>query len=169
MVNSHARRIPLVIVLSALLAVLSAPVPALAATTTRADRQREVTAYLAAHPGGTVVNDNEISYQGGRFVVNLRRTARTDGTADCPWGWYCFYEWPDFGYPRGRLSSCGWQNLATWSWQYRVESAHYNLGSGYVSFYYYDTRLFDVGAGNRVRSDAAPYRNWANYVYRYCP
>ncbi|MEU0154387.1 hypothetical protein [Micromonospora fulviviridis] len=168
MVNSRARRILLAAVLAWLLAILCTPTAALAENTAH---QRQLADYLAAHPGGTVVNDNEISYQGGRFVVTLRRAeVGTTATADCPWGWYCFYEWPNFGYPRGRLSSCGWQNLATWSWQYRVESAHYNLGSGYVSFYYYfDQRLFDVGAGNRVRSDASPYRNWANYVYRYCP
>lgn len=169
MVISRVRQLTIAGVLGWLLVAVSAPTPALAANAAGAQHRREVAAYLAVHPGGTAISDNEISYQGGALVVTLRRPARTTGTADCPWGWYCFYEWPDFGYPRGRLSSCGWQNLATWSWQYRIESAHYNLSSGYVSFYYYDQWLFDVGAGNRVRSDAYPYRNRANYVYRYCP
>ncbi|MET8251417.1 DUF6082 family protein [Micromonospora sp. NPDC005197] len=90
---------------------------------------------------------------GRRFWAEAR--GPTLVAADCPSGWYCFYEWPNYGYPRGRLSDCGRQSLATWQWQFRVESAHYNLGSGSVSFYYYDTRLFDIGAANRVRGDAS--------------
>lgn len=164
MVNPRSLRALLVAVLSGLLIVVSTPGPTRAAAVGGPD----VAAYLAAHPGGTAISDNEISYGGGTFVVTLERPVGTFVAADCPSGWYCFYEWPNYGYPRGRLSDCGRQSLATWQWQFRVESAHYNLGSGSVSFYYYDTRLFDIGAGNRVRSDAAPFRNWPNYVQRRC-
>lgn len=152
--------------LAVLLAAAAAP-PAVAAPP-GGDRFAFVRDYLSTHPGGAMLNDNEVSYQGGEFVVTLRGPIGTQGTADCPAGWYCFYESPNFGYPRGRLADCGRQGLFTWSWQYRVESAHYNIVHGSAAFYYYDTRLFEVGAGNRVRSDAAPYRNWANYVVRYC-
>ncbi|MEV6690357.1 hypothetical protein AB0M35_02605 [Micromonospora sp. NPDC051196] len=96
--------------------------------------------------------------------------AGTYAAADCPRGWFCFYDLPNFGYPRGQLSSCGWQSLSTWSWQFRVDSAHFNLDSGYVAFYYQKTQeLFRISAVNRVRSDAAPKRDWATHVYRYCP
>lgn len=141
------------------------PAPALAGPPT----SLKVRQYLAAHPGGTVLNHNEISYQGGEVVVTLDAPVGTYGMADCPSGWFCFYEWPNYGYPRGKLSSCGWQNLSTWSWQFRVESAHYNLGSGHVGFYYHDQELFRVNPSKRVLADAGQWRNWANRVYRSCP
>ena len=169
MVSPRPLRAVLAAALACLLVVVSAPAPAPAAPPGRAVAGRLLANYLASHPGGTVLNDNEISYGGGAFVVTLRAPAGTFGVADCPWGWYCFYEWPNYGYPRGRLSSCGRQNLATWQWQFRVESAHYNLGTGHVTFYYYGDALFRVGVGSRMRTDAYPDRNWANYVDRYCP
>ncbi|MGN9808195.1 hypothetical protein ACTMSW_02390 [Micromonospora sp. BQ11] len=170
MVHAIRFRAAFVVLLVGLVLVGTGPAPAWAAMGDRAAARQELARFLAAHPGGTVLNDNEVSYHGGALVVTLRAPVGTYGFADCPWGWFCFYEWPNYGYPRGKLSSCGWQNLATWQWQFRVESAHYNLGSGYVAFRYgYDTELFRVSASNRVRSDAAPWRNWANYVYRYCP
>ncbi|MFJ6149333.1 peptidase inhibitor family I36 protein [Micromonospora profundi] len=155
--------------LGGLLVAFSAPAPARAAAVDQIGLRQEMANYLADYPGGRAINNNEISYQGGAFVVTLRAPIGVLATADCPSGWYCFYELPNFGYPRGRLSSCGRQNLATWQWQYRIESAHYNLGSGSVSFYYNSTKLFTIGTGNRVRSDADPYREWPNYVDRYCP
>ncbi|MEU4569448.1 hypothetical protein [Micromonospora sp. NPDC023956] len=128
---------------------------------------QEMRSYLAWHPGGTPINADEISYDGGAFVVTLRRPVGTYG-ADCPSGWFCFYDWPYYGYPRGRLSSCGKQNLANWGWQYRAASAHYNLASGSVTFQYHDSSLFSVSVKARVVGDAGPYRDWANYVYRRC-
>ena len=167
MAISRTVRAVLAAVLGGLLVLVSAP-PSTAVAITADASDQELAAYLAAHPGGEAINDNEISYSGGLFIVTLRPPFGSSAVADCPSGWYCFYEWPNYGYPRGRLSDCGRQSLATWQWQFRVESAHYNLGSGLVSFYYYDTRLFDVGASSRVRSDATPYRNWPNYVERRC-
>ncbi|MGW4498587.1 peptidase inhibitor family I36 protein [Micromonospora sp. NPDC004336] len=168
MVSSLRLRAALAAALTCVLVVMAAPASAWAAGPDRAGARDELRRYLSAHPGGTPINDNEISYGDGALVVTLRAPVGTYGVADCPLGSFCFYEWPNFGYPRGRLSDCGRQALADWQWQYRVESAHYNIGSGYVSFYYHSTRLFDVGAANRVRSDASPYRNWANYVERRC-
>jgi hypothetical protein len=119
--------------------------------------------YLADHPGGEAVNDNEISYGGGVFVVTLRPLGAL-GVPDCPSGWYCFYDKIDFGYPRGKLSACGRQDLANWGWQYRIESAHYNMSAGYVVFYYNDLPLFSVGVDNRTLSDVDPYRNLATVM-----
>src|SRR5688500_131241 len=62
-------------------------------------------AYLAAHPGGTVTGPGEISYDGGTFVVTVEQPAHTTAWADCPSGWFCFYDRPEYGYPRGKLSS----------------------------------------------------------------
>ncbi|MEV4488646.1 hypothetical protein AB0K04_00845 [Micromonospora coxensis] len=168
MVPSRFLRTVLAVLSGAVLLAPAVPGPALAASAERVAARRQVAAYLAAHPGGVAINDNEISYGGGALVITLRAPERSYAVADCPWGWYCFYDRTDFGYPRGKLSSCGRQNLATWQWQFRVESAHYNMSSGSVTFSYYDTPLFSVGAGNRIRADASPYRNWANYVNRWC-
>ncbi|MGK5521455.1 hypothetical protein ACSNN9_19170 [Micromonospora sp. URMC 107] len=168
MVSAIRFRAALAAVLVCALVLVTAPASASAGARDRAAAREEMRRYLSTHPGGTPINDNEISYGGGTFVVTLRAPVGTYGMADCPQGWFCFYDRPSFGYPRGRLSDCGRQSLFTWQWQYRVESAHYNIASGSVSFYYHGTRLFDVGAANRVRSDAAPYRNWANYVERRC-
>ncbi len=128
--------------------------------------------YLAAHPGGTVVGANEISYDGGRFVVTLAPSepppAHTTAYVDCPKGWFCFYDRPDFGYPRGKLSSCYWQSLATYGWQDRVESAYYNLDRGAVQFFDYGNGLFTVGVGYRSIAYVGGAMNRATDVYRYC-
>ncbi|MFG1887521.1 hypothetical protein ACGFIR_06580 [Micromonospora sp. NPDC049051] len=167
MVSAIRFRAAVAAVVTCALVLVTGSTPAWADVGDRAARE-ELRRYLSTHPGGTPINDNEISYGDGAFVVTLRAPVGTYGVADCPQGWYCFYDRPSYGYPRGRLSDCGRQSLSTWDWQFRVESAHYNLASGSVSFYYHGTWLFDVGAANRVRSDASPYRNWANYVDRRC-
>ncbi|MBY8872332.1 hypothetical protein K7640_10825 [Micromonospora sp. PLK6-60] len=164
MALSRAYRMVVAAVLGGVLIVAGAPVP----TPGMAAASREMSDYLAAHPGGVPVSANEISYGDGAVLVTLRPPVGVYALADCPWGWYCFYDRPDFGYPRGKLSSCGRQNLADWQWQFRIGSAHYNMASGSATFYYNDTALFSVGVGNPVRADAAPWRDWANYVNRRC-
>ncbi|MEV0568470.1 peptidase inhibitor family I36 protein [Dactylosporangium sp. NPDC050588] len=128
--------------------------------------------YLAEHPGGTLVAPNEISYDGGRFVVTLtppvQEPEHTNAYVDCPKGWFCFYDRPDYGYPRGKLSSCSWQSLATYGWQDRVESAYYNLDRGAVQFFDYGTGLFTVGVGYRSIAYVGSAMNRATDVYRYC-
>ena len=159
----------------------AATVTALAATTgtqpAAAAPPGDTTAatYLTAHPGGTIISNTEISYQGGAFVVTLTRDTRALATADCPAGWFCFYDGVNFGYPRGRLSSCGWQDLAWWGWHDRTESVHYNLNTGTVWFINHvgsghsgDFNVFDAGIGRRTRSDVSPYRNIADHVNRIC-
>ena len=133
-------------------------------------------AYLATHPGGVPLDSNEISYSGGTFVVTVTPPLGPSFYPDCPAGWFCFYQYTYYGYPRGRLSSCGWQDLATWGWQNRVESAYYNLLNGATSFIQHspgtshiqDYTLFTIGVGLRGIVDVAPYRQMADYVYRYC-
>ena len=145
--------------------VLAAPSPA-AAVGDGAGRAR-IARYLAAHPGGTPLNDNEISYAGGALVVTLAAPPMADAL-DCPAGWFCFYDRPGYGYPRGKLSSCGRQNLATWGWQYRTESAYYTPARGSVRFYYNNQLLYELTAGQPNKPDFWPYRNLANYVERVC-
>ncbi|MFY1686017.1 peptidase inhibitor family I36 protein [Micromonospora sp. WMMD730] len=87
----------------------------------------------------------------------------------CPDGWFCFYDDVRFGTPYGKLSDCGWQNLATWGWQNRTEAVYYNLKSGSVTFYESNgTPLFTVSASKRSISDVYPKQNRADKVYRAC-
>ncbi|MEV1288593.1 hypothetical protein [Micromonospora sp. NPDC049679] len=133
-------------------------------------------AYLATHPGGAAINDNQVSYGDGALIVTLARPAGTRAAADCPSGWFCFYDRVNFGYPRGQLNSCGWQDLAWWSWHDLTESVHYNISTGSVTFLNHatgtshgnDQPLFSASSGNRTLDDVAPNRNRADHVYRYC-
>ncbi|WP_426514432.1 peptidase inhibitor family I36 protein [Dactylosporangium sp. McL0621] len=127
----------------------------------------DAAAYLVVHPGGRLIG-GDIAYGGGAFVVTLHAPPRTDALIDCPSGWFCFYDRPDYGYPRGKLSDCGWQSLAWWGWQDRVESAYYNLSRGSVQFLDGGTGLFQIGTAARAIGDAGSGRNRATDVYRYC-
>jgi hypothetical protein len=128
--------------------------------------------YLAAHPGGTPINATEIAYPGGLIVTVTPPAGQLVAAADCPPGWFCFYDGVNFGYPRGRLSDCGFQDLATWGWTNRTESVHYNMSTGSVAFYNHtsggDTRLFTISTSRRTDNDVSPYRNQADRVYRFC-
>lgn len=135
--------------------------------------------YLAAYPGGTILNTNEISYSNGTFVVTLKPETPNAGAraavgvgplavVDCPSGWFCFYDRPNYGYPRGKLSDCYWQSLATWGWQDRIESVYYAINSGSVQFFDYNTALYRVGVGSRAIANVYPLSNRATDVYRYC-
>ncbi|QDY11330.1 hypothetical protein FJK98_32865 [Micromonospora sp. HM134] len=87
----------------------------------------------------------------------------------CPSGWFCFYDDVRFGTPYGKLSDCGWQNLATWGWQNRTEAVFYNLPSGSAAFYESNgTWLFTVSSAARSISDVYPKQNRADKVYRAC-
>jgi peptidase inhibitor family I36 len=159
---------------SSLLAVLAAGVVLLApAAPARADSglAEQVRAYMATHPGGQQINATEVAYNGGAFVVTVVRTDGLSGP-DCPAGWFCFYDGINFTYPRGKLSDCGFQRLSTWSWQNRVESAHYNLSTGSVVFIdetgSLDTALFTISTSRPAIADVGSARNRADYVYRYC-
>ena len=131
--------------------------------------------YLAKYPGGKKISPTEVSYSNGAFIVTTRRSAGTLVGPDCPSGWFCFYDGVNYGYPRGKLSSCGWQDLASWGWNDRTESVHYMLNTGRVWFINHvgtghsnDFNVFDVGVSFRTRSDVSPYRNIADHVNRIC-
>lgn len=149
------------------LAALGPPTPARAAGAA----PDEVLAYMASHPGGQRIGGADVSYDGGRFIVTVTPAGALPGP-DCPSGWFCFYDGINYTYPRGRLSDCGFQRLSTWSWQNRVESAHYNLSTGSVVFIdetgTTDTTLFTIGTGRRAVADVGSARNRADYVFRYC-
>jgi hypothetical protein len=152
--------------------IVAAAVTTVAAPAAAAPVTSSAAAYLAAHPGGTLVGANEISYDGGTFVVTLtppaNAPAAADAYVDCPRGWFCFYDRPDYGYPRGKLSSCYWQSLATYGWQDRVESAYYNLDRGGAQFYDYGSWLFTINVAYRGIGYLGSGMNRATDVYRYC-
>ncbi|HKT05287.1 MAG TPA: peptidase inhibitor family I36 protein [Rugosimonospora sp.] len=155
----------------AVLSVVAALAVAAPASAASSATQRQVDAYLAGHPGGQQINSREISYSNGTFIVTVVPAVATSAP-DCPPGWFCFYAHTNFGYPRGKLSDCGWQDLSTWGWQNRTESVHYNLSTGSVAFIgesgSTDSVLFTVDTGRRAIADVSPYRNQADFVYRYC-
>jgi hypothetical protein len=161
-----------VTIVAALLISLLGPAPA------RADNavQRSIDAQLAAYPGGKQINATEVAYANGAFIITFARPVGVSATSsDCPSGWFCFYDHVSFGYPRGRLSDCGWQDLAWWGWQNRTESVAYNLSVGSTVFLGHggtdhsgDYRVFEVGTANRAIADVAPSRNDADHVYRIC-
>lgn len=95
---------------------------------TDAALEEQVALYMKRTPGGTRISKTEVSYDDGAFVMEFADPARAKATVlaepDCPSGWYCFYEGYHYRYPRGRLSDCGWQDLARWNWQDRMSSYH---------------------------------------------
>jgi hypothetical protein len=169
-------------VIAAALVVASAGLPTAGAATrpthSPAGTSTAAAGYLAAHPGGQVLNNNEVAYHHGTatLIVTVTRPIGPQLWPDCPYGWYCFYEYTNYGYPRGRLSDCGWQDLSWWGWQDRTESAYYNLNNGQTVFIHhtpgtsraYDYRIFTISVLTRGIPDVAPYRDMADYVYRYC-
>src|SRR3954469_7012343 len=116
----HALRLGAILMLAAAAPAIT-PAPA-GADPGDSATQRLVDAYLTEHPGGVQTGPADITYGDGRFVVTVARPFRSLSGADCPSGWFCFYDHTGFGYPRGRLSDCGWQDLGTWGWRNRTES-----------------------------------------------
>src|SRR4051794_7726359 len=92
-------------VLAATVVMATQALPAMAAARTPADAQTKITAYLAGHPGGTQINAREISY--GALIVTVTNDIGATAVADCPSGWFCFYEGINYTYPRGKLAGCG--------------------------------------------------------------
>jgi hypothetical protein len=158
----------------AILGLILAAVAAVPGLTRGAQLQREVAAYLTSHPGGRQINTTDIAYGNGAFIVSVVPAAPRVGTAalDCPSGWFCFYDGVNYGYPRGKLSDCGFQDLGTWGWRNRTDSVQYNLSTGSVTFINEtgatDTSLFSVSTTKRTIADVSPNRNQADYVYRSC-
>ncbi|MFE3453883.1 peptidase inhibitor family I36 protein [Nonomuraea sp. NPDC059194] len=59
-----------------------------------ADSDRQIAAQLARHPGGTRVDSNTVSYDGGALSVNVfpSTCASFDGMGDCDSGVACFWQ-----------------------------------------------------------------------------
>ncbi|KUL41701.1 peptidase inhibitor family I36 protein [Actinoplanes awajinensis] len=82
-------------------------------------------------PAGKVTGPAQITYGNGAFVVDFAPEVGATGAAalaapNCPQYWVCFYDLTNYGYPRGKLQDCGQQDLATWGWRNRANSAHNN-------------------------------------------
>lgn len=148
--------------------------PAQAAPKDSSDVQAQIDDHLAAHPGGTQISPTEISYGGGAFVMTFERPRNSiQGSPDCPGGWFCFYDYINYGYPRGKLSDCGKQDLARWGWRNRTESVHHNQSYGSVVFIAdlgggLEYNLFSVSTSRRTISDVGWARNLADLVLRFC-
>lgn len=180
MASTPRRWSTLVTVLTALVTVIAVTPPVTAgpadgAATTPTAVQREIDQHLAAYPGGRQVSATEISYADGTFVLTFQRAIGVLAGPDCTAGWFCFYDGLNYGYPRGQLSSCGWQDLYNWGWHDRTESVHFNISYGSVSYFNHTTAnhsgdpyLFSVSASVRTDNDVSPYRNRADHVARYC-
>lgn len=131
-----------------------------ASRTEQADERTQATPTEPSYPSATST---------GHIASAGREPSAALALATCPSGWFCFYDEAGFGQPYGKLSSCGWQNLATWGWQNRIDAAYYNLPKGSAAFYESSgTFLFQVSATNRSLSDVYPLQNRADKVYRSC-
>jgi hypothetical protein len=151
---------------------LTGAVPAAAAAPDTSEPQQLVDAYLSVNPGGQQINDTDIAYDNGAFIVSVAPAHNAVlASPDCPSGWYCFYDGVNYTYPRGQLSDCGLQDLGQWGWRNRTESAHYNMSSGSATFINdatTDTDLFTISTSRRLIADVAPNRNRADVTYRSC-
>ena len=163
------RTIVIAIAMAVLMGTNAGPVNAGAGVTRI---QEAIDTHLAAYPGGVQINSRELSYAGGSFVITMAPGPGTRGAADCPRGWFCFYEEPGYGYPRGKLSSCSWQNLAWWGWHNRADSLHFNAATGGASFWDVESgralRLASVDREYRWRSDLGAKGDRADLVLRTC-
>lgn len=147
--------------------------------TTSAQLQKQIDTQLRIAPGGKQTAVNEVTYDGGKFVVTYAMPGQRKALAveDCPNGWFCFYDHTNYGYPRGKLSDCYWQDLATYGWSDRTESSsngtnadvqytnHYDMGNP-ANGHYYDQYLWDDMPA--FRKGNVPYPNMADHVYRFC-
>ena len=93
--------------------------------TSSAQLQKQIDTQLRIAPGGTQTAANEVTYDNGKFVVTFALPGRAKAFAveDCPNGWFCFYDHTGYGYPRGKLSDCYWQDLGAYGWSDRTESS----------------------------------------------
>lgn len=136
--------------------------------------QGRVDRYLAANPGGEQTGPAEISYNRGAVVITVAGPGPSLKASDCPSGWVCFYDSPQFGYARGKVSSCGWQSLDTFDWQHRIESAQFNRDVGAATFFARDPLtghnepLFTLSPAAPALPDVGTARNRADAVYVYC-
>jgi hypothetical protein len=119
------------------------------------------------------IAENEIAYDGGAFVMTfaLPEQAITPlATADCPSGWFCFYDQASFGYPRGKLSDHGWQDLAPFGWSDRTETRvefdnHVDFGNPANGPTFDELNIFGANAHTALSTVSRP--NTADHVFRF--
>ncbi|MCF3134756.1 peptidase inhibitor family I36 protein [Streptomyces olivochromogenes] len=113
-----------------------------------AELREQIALQLKIAPGGKQTSRNEVSYGNGKFVVTyaLPGPRAIAGDADCPSGWFCFYQDINWGYPRGKLQDCGTQDLGAWGWKDRTSSVDNST----------DSAVFYSSLGGEVL-----IRNWA--------
>jgi hypothetical protein len=135
--------------------------------TSLAELQEQVDTQLKLAPGGKQTAPNEVSYGAGRFVITFAMPGQAQLlAADCPITWFCFYDHVNYGYPRGRLSDPGGQDLAAYGWHNRTESVHNNTSTA-VDFDTSSSALLFCVPSYSQDYDVDPYRNQADRVYRY--
>ena len=120
--------------------------------------------------GARQTSRNEVSYDNGKFVVTyaLPGTRVAAGVADCPGGWFCFYEDVNFGYPRGKLSDCGTQDLGAWGWSNRVSSADNGLPETIIYKTFAEKALFRTTSHQSNPWVGPDANDKARYVERAC-
>ncbi|GAA4588000.1 hypothetical protein GCM10023194_38480 [Planotetraspora phitsanulokensis] len=137
-----------------------------------AELREQIALQMEIAPGGKQTSPNEVSYDNGKFVVTYALPGqRALGVADCPSGWFCFYENINFGYPRGKLSDCGTQDLGQYGWANRISSAdnsttnsvEYWEATSFGTLYLFTN--FNPGAISYVGND---YNDRADIVHRNC-
>lgn len=96
---------------------------------------------MRVNPGGVQTAPDEISYDGGRFVVTVAKPGQ-QAEPRCTAGWYCFWDGYNYTGNRGRLSACGEQGLAQYGWANRIKSV-YNPTQHTVRFRDYATGVWE--------------------------
>ncbi|GGM25777.1 peptidase inhibitor family I36 protein [Dactylosporangium sucinum] len=135
-----------------------------------AELREQIALQLKIAPGGKQTSRNEVSYDNGKFVVTyaLPGTLAITGAADCPSGWFCFYEDINFGYPRGKLSDCGTQYLGAYGWNNRTSSVHNSTDSTIFYTSLGGETLIRNYAGEAIAWVGANANDRAQYVNRQC-
>jgi hypothetical protein len=141
---------------------------------TMEELQAQIDLQLRIAPGGEQTDLNEVSYRGAKFIVSYPMPGESiSGWPDCPLYWFCFYDHPTWGKPRGQLSDCGWQDLNTFGWSDRVESYDHSLVGSNVTYTNHtsgghgrDVPLWSAAAG--TVSDTVPHPNKADHVEFFC-
>ncbi|WP_412539986.1 peptidase inhibitor family I36 protein [Longispora sp. K20-0274] len=106
--------------------------------------QQQINLQLSLYPGGKQISTNEVSYDGGNFVITFAKPASqmsmlsTGGMGYCPSPWFCFWDDEYYGGAMGKLSSYGAQDLGRYGWSDRIESV-WNRTDTTVRFYNHTT------------------------------
>ncbi|MFC6884240.1 MULTISPECIES: peptidase inhibitor family I36 protein [Actinomadura] len=69
------------------------------------DVQAQINTQLRDHPGGRQLDAHRVAYKGGSVVMTF--PAATRAATPCPTGWYCFYQYKNFGGRMLQFRDCG--------------------------------------------------------------